>query len=859
MRFGLSLAVAAALCVVSVRGAAASDRLCDTAFKHCRAPLLELIANETVGIDVGFWFMEDTRYASALIDRWRAGVPVRVVFDNRAVSQYGYAGAAIPVQMLRDAGVPMRHKTGGAGIFHFKTMIFAGQRVVEFSAANYSDPAFVPREPYVDYVDEVILFTDDPGWVDSFMTRFDDVWTDSSTGSQRFANYANVTEPRLRHYPTYPLDPELTFVPWNNFRSRSLAAYRAEHAGIDSIMYRITDRAHTDELIRTVARGVPVRLITEPQEYRSVGKLWDSWNVDRLYMAGVQVRMRAHAGLTHEKLTVLRGQQMAVFGSSNWTSASATGQHEHNLFTTRPWIYGWFADHFDRKWNNSGPSPETEPFVPLPPDTPVLRAPANAATAQPLSVTLKWYAGPWAHKYDVYFGTDPSHLSKIADDVELGPSLSTSDTVEWTVNGLSESTTYYWQVTGRTMADLERTSAVANFRTIGDAVASAEGDIVLHAWRTTSSAGWPVVSDATAAGGRRLANANAGAAKLSAPLSAPAQFFDLTFAATGGVPYRLWIRGKATSNSWRNDSVYVQFSDSVTSEGAPIFRIGTTSATTITLEDCTSCGLAGWGWQDNGGESSLGPPITFASSGTHTIRVQVREDGLSIDQIVLSARAFMNAAPGAFKNDGTIYPEQTGTASSPPPPPPPPGDTLPDGWETADVGTVGMAGSADYGEGTFTLEGSGDDVWGTSDEFHYAYRLLAGNGSIVARVAAVGNVAAWTKAGVMMRASLADSAAHAFMLVSAGKGLAFQRRSTTGGTSTHTSGGAGTAPAWVKLERNGDTVRALQSDDGVSWTIVGSETIPMETSIYVGLAVSSHADATLATATFDSVTVTSEP
>jgi len=80
----------------SPRAAGAADRLCDTAFENCRTPVLELIEHETVGIDVGFWFMEDTRYASALIDRWRAGVPVRVVFDTRAISQYGYDNAAVP-------------------------------------------------------------------------------------------------------------------------------------------------------------------------------------------------------------------------------------------------------------------------------------------------------------------------------------------------------------------------------------------------------------------------------------------------------------------------------------------------------------------------------------------------------------------------------------------------------------------------------------------------------------------------------------------------------------------------------------------------------------------------------------------
>lgn len=103
----------------------------------------------------------------------------------------------------------------------------------------------------------------------------------------------------------------------------------------------------------------------------------------------------------------------------------------------------------------------------------------------------------------------------------------------------------------------------------------------------------------------------------------------------------------------------MQFSGSVNDTGAPLFRIGTTSSTVVNLEDCSGCGLSGWGWQDNGwGIGVLGPEIRFATSGAQTIRVQAREDGFSIDQIVLSAGRFFHTAPGALKNDTTIQPQQ---------------------------------------------------------------------------------------------------------------------------------------------------------------------------------------------------------
>jgi hypothetical protein len=664
-------AVAGALLFLFVcvpNAAAQYDRLCDSAYENCRTPLLELIRTERVGIDVGFWFMEDARYATELIRQHEAGVPVRVVIDSQAFTEFDYPGADLPVRMMRDAGIPIRDKTGGGGIFHFKTMIFAGQGVVEFSGANYSAEAFVPIEPYANYVDEVIVYSSEPAIVDSFKRRFDDVWTDTV----QFANYANVAGPLVRHYPTHPIDPELNFVPWNNFRSRSVARYRAETAGIDSIMYRITDQAHSNEMIAAVQRGVPVRLISEPQQYRSAGKLWHAWNIDRMHVAGVQIRHRAHAGQTHEKLTLLNGQGMTIVGSSNWTSASAEGQHEHNLFTTKPWMYWWARDHFDRKWGNLGPAEETAPFVPLPPDTPLLKSPADGAADQSVAVTLTWNAGPWAHKYDVYVGTDPSALVKVADDVELGPSPNTSDRKSWRVTDLAPGTTYYWQVVGRTMANLERSSALRSFHTAGGETttpSTGAGDVVLWASRAGNWPGWSVVADPTAAGGMRLANPNLGAAKVGTPRAAPDQYFDLTFTATGGVPYRLWLRGKAASNSYQNDSVWVQFSDSVSSSGAPTYRIGTTSATAVIIEDCSGCFLQNWGWADNGyGTGVLGPVIRFGSTGTHTIRVQAREDGISIDQIVLSPETFLDQPPGAVAADNTIYPEQgaaVGTNASP--------------------------------------------------------------------------------------------------------------------------------------------------------------------------------------------------
>ena len=184
------------------------------------------------------------------------------------------------------------------------------------------------------------------------------------------------------------------------------------------------------------------------------------------------------------------------------------------------------------------------------------------------------------------------------------------------------------------------------------------GEIVLHAVDTAAFAGaYRLVADSTAADGLRISHPDAGAAKPATASAAATHWAEWSFTAEANRPYRLWIRGKADRDSYNNDSAFVQFSGSVTAAGAPTFRIGTTSSTTYVLEECGGCHPSGWGWQDNGyGAGVLGPLIYFATTGPQTIRIQTREDGLSIDHIVLSPDRWLTSAPGAVRNDATIVP-----------------------------------------------------------------------------------------------------------------------------------------------------------------------------------------------------------
>jgi hypothetical protein len=450
------LGIVAVVCLLAAAPARA-ERLCDPAGEDCREILLNLIRAERTGIDVAFWFMEDARYSAEIIRRFQAGVPVRVLFDARA--NPGHPVNAQIVEQLRAAGIPMRQRVA-SGILHWKMMLFAGQQQVEFSGANYSPDALVFTDPYRNYVDEAILFSDEPATVRSFMQRFDDLWTNTTA----YANYANVTALR-RAYASFPLSPELNFPPSVSYRDRAISAYNAERSGIDTIMYRITDRAHTDAVIAAIQRGVRVRLITEQLEYRNAARPWHSWNVDRLYMAGAEIRHRAHAGLNHQKSVILKSQGLTIFGSSNWTSPSNQSQEEHNEFTVKPWVFQWFTQQFERKWNNTAIAPETQPFVPLPPNVPVNLAPANGAAKLAQTVVISFDAGPFAHLYDIYLGTSPVP-PLIAADVPLGPNESGTPRT-FQLPPLNTGTTYYWRVVAKTMALQGAAGPVWSFTTGG--------------------------------------------------------------------------------------------------------------------------------------------------------------------------------------------------------------------------------------------------------------------------------------------------------------------------------------------------------------------------------------------------------
>jgi Putative Ig domain/IPT/TIG domain/FG-GAP-like repeat len=180
---------------------------------------------------------------------------------------------------------------------------------------------------------------------------------------------------------------------------------------------------------------------------------------------------------------------------------------------------------------------------------------------------------------------------------------------------------------------------------------------------------------------------------------------------------------------------------------------------------------------------------------------------------------------------------------------------LPTPWLDQNVGSPALTGPATFAAGTFSVTAGGIDIWDKSDQFHFVYQSLAGDGEIVARVASLQNTDPWTKAGVMIRESLTANARNAFMLVSAANGMRFQQRATAGGVTTSAAAGAGAAPQWLRLVRSGNRLTGYTSPDGSTWTAQSSATLTLPTQAYIGLAVTSHNSGLTANATFSNVTV----
>ena len=277
---------------------------------------------------------------------------------------------------------------------------------------------------------------------------------------------------------------------------------------------------------------------------------------------------------------------------------------------------------------------------------------------------------------------------------------------------------------------------------------------------------------------------------------------------------------------------------SVNSTAAPAPVITSVSATSGSIGSQVTINGANFGVSQGNSTVLLNAaPVTINTWSASSINITIPTGATSGPLVVSVAPSMNDSNPVIF------------TVTSQP---------LPNTWLDQDVGSVGLAGSASYSSGTFTVNGSGAGIYGNADAFHFVYQPLTGDGTIVARVVSLQGGVGYVSAGVMIRNTLEAGAVNAKTADwrSYG-GIYFDVRTAAGGSTTEPGNASATLPYWVKVSRSGSTFSSYVSPDGVTWTeLATSQTITMNQNVYVGLAVNSGNTTAQTTATFDNVSVT---
>jgi len=183
-------------------------------------------------------------------------------------------------------------------------------------------------------------------------------------------------------------------------------------------------------------------------------------------------------------------------------------------------------------------------------------------------------------------------------------------------------------------------------------------------------------------------------------------------------------------------------------------------------------------------------------------------------------------------------------------------------WTPLDIG--GGAAGDDEETTSLLVTANGADIWFSNDQFRFVYQRACGDISVTLRVNFVPVTHDWAKAGLMLRETVSDDSRFAATFASRDHGYAYQRRVFPRTTPENDEAGAFTndpinpVPGYVRLTRHGNLFDAAFSADAITWTPLGTgSSIDMARCIFVGVAVTSHADGVLGTASFNDFTVES--
>jgi len=532
----------------------------------------------------------------------------------------------------------------------------------------------------------------------------------------------------------------------------------------------------------------------------------------------------------------------------------------------------------------------------------------QATAASSSQINLSWTANPNATSYNVKRATTPG-----------GPytTLATGVTAtSYASSGLNAGTPYYYVVSASNAGGEGANSAETSATTFpaapaGLAATAASSNQIDLAWSaSTGATGYTVKRSATAGGGyTTLATGVSGTSYSDTGLSAGATWYyvvsasntgesvnsteastttlpetpsglaatavsssaiDLTWNATAGAtgydvkratspggPFAMVASGvtaTAFSDTGLTDATTYHYVVAATHAAGASPDSASVNATTLPLPPATPSGLAAipgnaqvtLSWSSVSGATGYNLKRATVSGGPYTVIASDLASPSFTDTGLTNGTTYYYVVNAA--NTGGTSADSSEVSAVP--------DGLPSPWVTADIGTTGLAGSAEFANNAYTVHGAGS-FGGTTDGFRYLYQPLSADGSIIARISTLEDTGSSARVGIMIRDTLNNNARMAALSVTGSGAYKWMRRTSTGGNVSNTNSNSGTAPnLWIRLVRVGNTITAAKSTNGTSWTTIGSATVTMASSCYIGLAVSSGSTTTLNTSVFDNVTAT---
>ncbi|HUT47528.1 MAG TPA: hypothetical protein VMX36_14700, partial [Sedimentisphaerales bacterium] len=397
--------------------------------------------------------------------------------------------------------------------------------------------------------------------------------------------------------------------------------------------------------------------------------------------------------------------------------------------------YYWRIDEVNEAEPDSPWKGDVWSFL-VPPKTAYYPDPADGAELVVLNVQLKWAAGFETKLHNIVFGEDFDEVSNAAMGVSNG-------TTNYSPGPLELAKTYYWRVDEFDGVETHK-GEVWSFTTLG-AVSGpnpANGAVgvnpsVIISWDAGAVAASHEVYFGTDADA--VKNATTASPEYKGPKALGEENYD---------PGKLTLN---TTYYWRIDEVNGVNPDSPWAGKVWSF----TTSDFFVIDDFENYDAGEnqiwFSWHDGLGYGTPGSADYFAGNGTGAAVGDENTPSYTEETIVHGGSQSMPIAYDNNKQDYSKYSQvelmlsavRDWTAE---------GVTELSLWFRGNPGSTGSF--AEGPAGTYTMTGSGTDIWSAADEFHFAYKMLTGAGSIIARVESVEQTDIWAKAGVMIRETL---------------------------------------------------------------------------------------------------------